>query len=415
MKKLLLIPALLAGSLALAEQKKFEISPMIGYDFADNGIKVKNRSYPVVALEFQANITDSRWSPEFSLLYSPNVDYAIVSPLTNQDTDVLRITMNGVYTFDKYSIKNYLTLIPFTKIGLGYESINNPSPTLDDGIFLDAGIGAKLPLSENLSLKMEAIYMAKDSSDSDSYIDSNLITIIGLTFTFGGNTKKTSSIVNAKEETIAVAIVSDLDDDNDGVPNSKDNCNYTLPGLAVDVLGCALIIDNDKDGVNNNNDKCPNTLSDTKVDANGCKIIQDSDKDGILDDKDFCKNTPLGEVVNSDGCPKELHLQINFENDSVVIKESSEKDIDAFAQFLKEYTNYHAKIVGYTDSVGNAEYNKKLSLNRANQLRALLIDKGVNPSQLTVSGMGEANPIADNSTSEGREKNRRIEAELTRD
>jgi len=409
MKKLFLIPAILAGSLALAQQQKYEISPMIGYNIAEGNLNIKNDGYLTGGVEVQFNTPHSKMSPEFSLLYSRGVDYSSSSSNAGEETKVVRGAFNGVYTFEPYTM-----FTPFVKLGVGVESISNASLAVDNGFFLDAGTGAKVTLTQSLALKFEALYMAK-LNDRAGFADNNLIMMAGLTFSFGGSTKETPAIVEVVEETTVVAVIADLDDDKDGVPNSKDNCNYTLSGRKVDVLGCALIIDNDRDGVNNDNDKCPNTLQGNKVDTDGCKIIPDSDNDGILDNKDLCQNTPLGEAVNSDGCQKELHLHINFKNDSVVIQDSSMKDIEKFAQFLKEYTNYHAKIVGYTDNVGSANYNKKLSLNRAIRIKMELIAQGVNPNQLTASGMGEANPIADNSTSEGREKNRRIEAELTRD
>jgi OOP family OmpA-OmpF porin len=70
------------------------------------------------------------------------------------------------------------------------------------------------------------------------------------------------------------------------------------------------------------------------------------------------------------------------------------------------------KITGHTDNVGTADYNMKLSLKRAETVRDFLIGLGVDPKLLEVSGEGMANPIADNSTSEGRAKNRRVEVDV---
>ena len=123
---------------------------------------------------------------------------------------------------------------------------------------------------------------------------------------------------------------------------------------------------------------------------------------------------PAGEAVNSDGCPQTVNLHINFENNSAEILASSNAKLDKYADFLKAHTNYSAKIVGYTDSRGSESYNKKLSQRRATAVMKALVQRGVNPSQLTATGMGEANPVASNDTAEGRAQNRRIEAELTR-
>lgn len=66
-------------------------------------------------------------------------------------------------------------------------------------------------------------------------------------------------------------------------------------------------------------------------------------------------------------------------------------------------------VVGYTDSVGSDAYNQKLSEQRADAVRAWLVDNGVNGDRVTSAGKGESNPIADNATAEGRAKNRRVE------
>jgi OOP family OmpA-OmpF porin len=69
----------------------------------------------------------------------------------------------------------------------------------------------------------------------------------------------------------------------------------------------------------------------------------------------------------------------------------------------------HVTITGYTDNVGKADFNSKLSLQRAEAVRDCLISLGADPQKFQVSGAGETNPIADNSTEEGRAKNRRVE------
>jgi len=400
MKKLLLIPALIAGTFAIAEEYKFEVSPMVGYNFAEGNLNIKDDGYPVLGLEVQANSADSKISPELSFLYSQGVDYK-----TGGDTRIMRGAFNGVYTFDAVGM-----VIPFAKAGLGYEKVTNEITDNENGFFLDAGAGVKVPFTDYLALKLEAIYMAKPNTNNSGFADNNLVTMAGLTYSFGAQEQKAAPVV--EEEVVAAVVVVDGDDDNDGVLNSQDKCPNTPAGVAVDASGCAL--DSDKDGVIDANDKCPNTPAGTKVDETGCKIDGDDDKDKVLNSKDKCPNTPLGEAVNSDGCPVKVNLHINFENDSAVIKSESQEVLNKYAKFLTTYPNYSAKIVGYTDSRGSESYNQKLSEKRAQAVVADLKAKGVNAKQLTAVGAGEANPIADNKTAQGRAENRRIEAELTR-
>ena len=397
MKKTLLIPALIASTFAMANEHKYEISPMIGYNLTEGNLNIKDDRYPVFGLEVQFNTPDSKISPEFSVLYSQNVNYE-----GGDDTKIFRGAFNGVYTFDAKDV-----IEPFVKLGAGYEGISNDNFENEDGFFLDAGAGLKLPLTDYLALKLEAIYMAKMGTNNSASIDNNFLTMAGLTFSFGGEEQKP-----APKQAPVVAAVVDGDDDKDGVLNSKDKCPTTKAGVIVDVAGCDL--DSDKDGVIDSNDKCPNTPVGTKVDASGCKVDGDDDKDGVLNSKDLCPKTPVGEAVNSDGCPLSINLHINFENNSAIVKSESNARIQGYADFLKKHTNYSAKIIGYTDSRGSAAYNQKLSEKRAQAVMADLVKKGVNPKQLSSLGEGEANPIADNTTAEGRAANRRIEAELTK-
>jgi OOP family OmpA-OmpF porin len=79
--------------------------------------------------------------------------------------------------------------------------------------------------------------------------------------------------------------------------------------------------------------------------------------------------------------------------------------------FLKKYPDTTAVIEGHTDNVGTPEHNLDLSQRRAESVVNYLVEKfGIERSRLTAKGYGEARPVADNSTNEGKQKNRRIEA-----
>ena len=81
---------------------------------------------------------------------------------------------------------------------------------------------------------------------------------------------------------------------------------------------------------------------------------------------------------------------------------------------LKAYPNVRARVVGYTDNQGDPAANKTLSDNRAATVSKKIIDSGVAADRLETAGMGDANPVADNATEDGRAKNRRTELVIVR-
>jgi outer membrane protein OmpA-like peptidoglycan-associated protein len=82
--------------------------------------------------------------------------------------------------------------------------------------------------------------------------------------------------------------------------------------------------------------------------------------------------------------------------------------LDELAATLKELGFVSGTVTGYSDSSGAEDYNRRLSLRRAETVAGYLEDRGVAPGRLQVRGMGESDPIADNSTAEGRAMNRRV-------
>ncbi|GAB2655203.1 OmpA family protein [Vibrio panuliri] len=98
-----------------------------------------------------------------------------------------------------------------------------------------------------------------------------------------------------------------------------------------------------------------------------------------------------------------------FALNSSKLKPESAAKLDELVQLLNDYPQAQVEIVGHTDSSGAAEYNQQLSEKRAQSVAAVLTESGVDASRITVSGEGEANPIASNETREGRAQNRRVD------
>jgi outer membrane protein OmpA-like peptidoglycan-associated protein len=105
--------------------------------------------------------------------------------------------------------------------------------------------------------------------------------------------------------------------------------------------------------------------------------------------------------------------RLNFETGSAELQATSREQLLNVAAVLKAYPGVELKIGGYTDNTGAAAANLRLSQARADNVRKELISNGIEPDRLEVEGYGAAHPIADNSTAEGRAKNRRISLRVT--
>lgn len=105
--------------------------------------------------------------------------------------------------------------------------------------------------------------------------------------------------------------------------------------------------------------------------------------------------------------------RLEFETDSAKLKPSSKEQLANIAAILKAYPQVNLKIGGYTDNTGDASHNLKLSQGRATSTLNELVSQGIANSRLAAEGYGQQFPVADNTTSEGRQRNRRIDIRVT--
>ena len=103
---------------------------------------------------------------------------------------------------------------------------------------------------------------------------------------------------------------------------------------------------------------------------------------------------------------------IRFGHNSDVIENVSKADIATTAAVLKKYPDNKVVVKGYTDSLGDPAYNIDLSQRRAQAVANELVKQGVKAENITAIGYGASNPVATNSTIEGRRQNRRVELEI---
>jgi len=256
--------------------------------------------------------------------------------------------------------------------------------------YIPVGAGIKFKVSDRVAFNLaytanfvdgdnlDAIYANGTSKDKFSYGSA------GLEFSLGSKAKPNLDWVNP------VALMYDelkdptLRQEVEALKNRVSNVEKSVEDLKKD---------SDGDGVADQFDKCAGTPAGTKVDGSGCPLPPPT----------VINNTPTETVSNVTGFET-----IQFEFNSSVLKTESYPTLDKLSSVLKE-NGGKVTTKGYASSEGTAAYNMKLSKDRANSVKTYLVNSGVNASQVTAKGFGEASPIASNDTEEGRIQNRRVE------
>ncbi|HQW01017.1 MAG TPA: OmpA family protein [Saprospiraceae bacterium] len=321
--------------------------------------------------------------------------------------------------------------------------------------FFSVTVGAEIRLFKTVGIYGRYIYGLSDitggdvadlfTEGSDLYNDALQV---GLTIGFPGKTK-----AEMAEE--AAVMVAPLDTDADGTPDVSDKCPLVAGSAKYD--GCP-VPDTDGDGINDESDKCPALFGtakymgcpvpDTDGDGfndeqdkcptqagtlkyNGCPTpdtdgdginddddkcptqrgtaaymgcpVPDSDGDGINDDKDKCPHYP-GDAANG-GCPD---MTIYFANAEPTLTADDKARLDKALEVINDNPTTNIVIEGHASTVGEAEYNKKLSQKRADNIMEYFKSKGIAAGRMTAMGYGEEQPIKGANKAEGDLLSRRV-------
>ena len=346
----------------------------------------------------------------------------------------------GIDASVKYSLMSLIgskVIDPSLTLGGGYTFLGDESYGT-----VNPGAGLTFWFTENVGLALATSYK-KSFNETGVNTRSHFQHTAGITFQFGGKDTDGDGIYDKDDACPDVAGLKQFngcpDTDGDGIIDGSDACPDVF-GLAAlngcpdtdgdgiadkddacpDVKGLAAFKgcpDTDGDGVTDASDKCPTVAG--PASNGGCPIL-DADKDGVPDLEDDCP-TVAGPISNR-GCPEvtievieSLKIQarsVFFDSGKSTFKAgdaATVTSLDAMREILRNYPNAKFSIEGHTDSDGSDAYNQKLSDDRANAVRNVLIEKGVKPGNLTAIGFGETKPIATNKTKAGKALNRRTE------
>ncbi len=395
----------LCSSIASAESSsgRLFINPSWSFLLFDGDRRPEDAKGLGVGLEYRFV---SGWAAELAAFKS---DARVETYQSDYEVGYTQYKVDGLYYFRQGKM-----LEPFVAFGAGRAELDFKGAETETQY--NAGVGVRVHFNQWLSLRWDVRALpSADNSNLES------MTTFGLSFAFGGDSAPNHSYSPEDQpQRIFSNVDAPNDYDGDGVTDRYDRCPQTSAGVLVDANGCTL--DSDNDGVRDDADQCPDTPANTTVGASGCSL--DSDGDGVSDEFDQCPGSRSNAIVDIYGCVgvtkivavEKIQLNINFSSNSDKIDPKYFVELERVAGFLAAYSNINVLIEGHSDSIGRADYNKRLSQQRADAVRnALIREFAVSPDRVSAVGYGEERPIADDSTAAGQRLNRRVVAVITKE
>jgi OOP family OmpA-OmpF porin len=282
-------------------------------------------------------------------------DYTADVKNSSAELDAQRINLGALFHLTEGSTR------PFISAGASHLEFEPKSGSDFSESLINLGVGVKQYFDNNIILRGEL--MAMNSIDNEV---TEFGARLAVGYAFGRSVSE--PVVEAAPAPVVKKVVEK---------------KVEVKPAPAPVKPAPAPVDSDKDGVVDANDKCPNTNAAFKVDATGCPVM-------------------LTEAV-------EIQMNVKFANNSSIVTAANFSEIQKVADFMKQFDKTEVMVEGYSDDRGRAAYNKSLSQKRADAVRTTLINEFKIPAgRVKAIGYGEANPIADNATAEGRAKNRRV-------
>jgi OOP family OmpA-OmpF porin len=325
--------------------------------------------------------------------------------------------LSGEWTMANTNWRFFNSFIkPYVAIGVG--ALNFETTIVDDAgvetthdaqtkLYVPVDAGFKFAIAKGINLDLgyqlnwanqdfDGVAGVKYKNDLFSYAHAGLEIALGNgSKPYLGNSNPVATLAKGYDELVAdrdalVAANKKLEADNQTLRNDLD--------LLADGLK-----DDDGDGVANKYDKCPNTPQGVKVDGSGCPLPELKNETKVIE-----------KIVVTEEDKKvvaEAISNLEFDLGKATIRSTSHASLNRVATLLIE-KNFSLKLAGHTDNTGSRELNLRLSKERAEAVKAYLVSKGANASRIEATGYGPDQPIASNSTADGRQQNRRVEFTL---
>lgn len=213
-----------------------------------------------------------------------------------------------------------------------------------------------------------------------------------------------------------------IDTDGDGLSDGDEVGEYHTDPMKVDTEGDGLS-DGEEVKTHNTDPTKPDTDGDGLTDweevytHHTSPLKSDTDNGGITDGGEVKrgmdpldpKDDVLKEIIVLEKGKTVVLKGVHFASGKATLTRDSEETLGKAFDALEADWDVDVLIVGHTDNVGRTQYNKNLSVRRAESVKRWLVTKGIAASRLTVAGKGMDEPIDDNRTAKGRAANRRIE------
>jgi outer membrane protein OmpA-like peptidoglycan-associated protein len=399
-----------------------EVSPASGFGFGVYGDRSFTNFLSARLLFGMGDVrgldktTSSNWlnHPVWNGSVNPAINYNNAnsnSIYANYKTNYLEASLQAVFTFTQLPfLKNSSPFDVFLLAGIGAMRYNTKVDAIDEnGLIYDFETIALTPASTDAETLANLNTIADGNYETQSNQDAQITQL----YQFGGglkwNLKK--NIALSLTHRVSLAGTDDLDsyrwDQNNATNGVNDIHHFSTIGVSYTFH---------KKAKQKLPEIPPPTPEPTPEPEPQPEPIPEPEPVPVPKPKPLPEPEPTVDIVelttDEEEVVKRAFENTEFETDKAVIRPVSYSSLNELATLLSEHPSWKLRIIGHTDNMGTAEWNMDLSRRRTESVREYLSNRKINAERFIISWHGEEQPIADNLTREGRQRNRRVAYEI---